>query len=212
MIQLITHQRYRFLVVIMPGLLVILLIPALLRVQISWAVNPNPSTSTRGITLTPEEIQANRILEKKMQLLKELRTRRDRCVAEFKARNIIIEKATKSEIDPLHPRIKSLKEKEAVLLRKLPVNTSSGTYQIVNAKLAEIRKELDFLIKREKELISYWQAKQDEMAQFYYKGADLDDASRWILEKASLQQIAQFNINDPKYDVNSLFRKYPKRE
>jgi hypothetical protein len=50
------------------------------------------------------------------------------------------------------------------------------------------------------------------MGLFYYKGADVDDAARWLLEKASLQQIAQFNINDPKYDVASLFHKYPKRD
>lgn len=180
--------------------------------QDSWAANPKQGTSSRGVKWTPEEIQANRILEKKMQLLKELRARRDRCIAENKARNIIVEKGYKEEIAPLGPQITSLKEKEAALLKKLPVNTSSGTYQVINGKLTEVRNQLAFLTKRSKERIAYWQKKQDEQVQFYYKGAELDDAARWLLEKASLQQIDRFNINDPKYDVDSLFRKYPKRD
>jgi hypothetical protein len=194
------------------GLWTLLAIAGLLCAQVSWAASPKQATSSRGVKLTPEEIQANRILEKKMQLLKELRARRDRCVAEVKARQIIIDKAQKDELTPQHLQIKSLQEKESALLKKLPVNTSSGTYQVVSAKLAEVRKELAFLTKRHKERVAYWQKKSDEMGLFYYKGADVDDAARWLLEKASLQQIAQFNINDPKYDVASLFQKYPKRD
>lgn len=147
--------------------------------------------------------------KRKKHVVAEVRKLREMCVREYKVRVGLIERANKSQIEPTTRRVGQLKKREWELRRAIPVNTATAKYKSAYYRWKSTAAQLKDAQAKERKLVAYWNAKYDQATIFYNWAGKLNTTARWLVNKASSQQVLSYNYRNARRQVQALFRKYP---